>query len=56
MAMLTLSEADSLMIPKDHSGSGIRVVSSGSYLSIWISCLPFNSLWSQIPLAVLYVD
>ncbi|GMY13008.1 BRO1 domain-containing protein BROX homolog [Fagus crenata] len=28
MAMLTLSEADSLMIPKDHSGSGIRVVSS----------------------------
>lgn len=29
MAMLTLSEADSLLIPKDHSGSGIRVVSSG---------------------------
>lgn len=29
MAMLTLSEADSLMIPKDHSGSGLRVVSSG---------------------------
>lgn len=29
MAMLTLSEADSLMIPKDHSGSGFRVVSSG---------------------------
>lgn len=29
MAMLTLSEADSLMIPKDHSGSGSRVVSSG---------------------------
>ncbi|XP_062151695.1 uncharacterized protein LOC133860069 isoform X3 [Alnus glutinosa] len=28
MATLTLSEADSLMIPKDHSGSGIRVVSS----------------------------
>ncbi|KAL5581429.1 hypothetical protein UlMin_013871, partial [Ulmus minor] len=28
MAMLTLSEADSLMIPKDHSGSGMRVVSS----------------------------
>ncbi|PON61235.1 BRO1 domain containing protein [Parasponia andersonii] len=28
MAMLTLAEADSLMIPKDHSGSGIRVVSS----------------------------
>ncbi|KAK4282204.1 hypothetical protein QN277_013609 [Acacia crassicarpa] len=28
MAMLTLSEADSLLIPKDHSGSGIRVVSS----------------------------
>ncbi|XP_028771390.1 BRO1 domain-containing protein BROX homolog [Neltuma alba] len=28
MAMLTLSEADSLMIPKDHSSSGIRVVSS----------------------------
>lgn len=31
MAMLTLAEADSLMIPMDHSGSGIRVVSSGSY-------------------------
>ncbi|XP_028780264.1 uncharacterized protein LOC114736570 [Neltuma alba] len=30
MAMLTLSEADSLLIPKDHSGSGIRVVSSDS--------------------------
>lgn len=29
MAMLTLSEADSMMIPKDLSGSGIRVVSSG---------------------------
>ncbi|CAK7328376.1 unnamed protein product [Dovyalis caffra] len=28
IAMLTLSEANSLMIPKDHSGSGIRVVSS----------------------------
>ncbi|GLT81619.1 hypothetical protein SLE2022_000600 [Rubroshorea leprosula] len=28
MAMLTLSEADSLMIPKDKSGSGFRVVSS----------------------------
>ncbi|KAF3435298.1 hypothetical protein FNV43_RR22385 [Rhamnella rubrinervis] len=28
MAMLTMSEADSLMIPKDHSGSGIRTVSS----------------------------
>lgn len=28
MAMLALSEADSLMIPKDHSGSGFRVVSS----------------------------
>lgn len=28
MAILTLSEADSLMIPKDHSGSGIRVVST----------------------------
>ncbi|KAF7819367.1 BRO1 domain-containing protein BROX-like protein [Senna tora] len=28
MAMLTLSEADSLLIPQDHSGSGIRVVSS----------------------------
>ncbi|PNY17481.1 BRO1 domain-containing protein BROX, partial [Trifolium pratense] len=28
MAMLTLSEADSLMIPKDHSDSGFRVVSS----------------------------
>ena len=31
MAMLTMSEADSLMIPKDHSGSGIRTVSSGLY-------------------------
>ncbi|WJX77139.1 hypothetical protein P8452_60474 [Trifolium repens] len=30
MAMLTLSEADSLMIPKDHSDSGFRVVSSDS--------------------------
>ncbi|XP_027352332.1 uncharacterized protein LOC113863105 isoform X2 [Abrus precatorius] len=30
MAMLTLSEADSLMIPKDPSGSGFRVVSSDS--------------------------
>ncbi|KAG6581124.1 hypothetical protein SDJN03_21126, partial [Cucurbita argyrosperma subsp. sororia] len=28
MAMLTLSEADSLMIPKDPTGSGLRVVSS----------------------------
>ncbi|CAN1137562.1 hypothetical protein LINPERHAP2_LOCUS10148 [Linum perenne] len=28
MAMLTLSEANSLMIPKAYSGSGIRVVSS----------------------------
>lgn len=28
MAMLTLSEANSLMIPKDFSGSGFRVVSS----------------------------
>ncbi|KAB5520889.1 hypothetical protein DKX38_025208 [Salix brachista] len=28
IAMLHLSEANSLMIPKDHSGSGIRVVSS----------------------------
>ncbi|XP_042969327.1 BRO1 domain-containing protein BROX homolog isoform X1 [Carya illinoinensis] len=28
MAMLTLSEADSILIPKDLSGSGIRVVSS----------------------------
>ncbi|CAN0924874.1 hypothetical protein LINGRAHAP2_LOCUS34435 [Linum grandiflorum] len=28
LAMLTLSEANSLLIPKDHSGSGIRVVSS----------------------------
>ncbi|XP_034923135.1 uncharacterized protein [Populus alba] len=28
IAMLNLSEANSLMIPKDHSGSGIRVVSS----------------------------
>ncbi|OMO85500.1 hypothetical protein CCACVL1_10150 [Corchorus capsularis] len=28
MAMLTLSEADSLMIPKDYSGSGFRVVST----------------------------
>ncbi|OIW17044.1 hypothetical protein TanjilG_05707 [Lupinus angustifolius] len=30
MAMLTLAEADSLMIPKDNSGSGFRVVSSDS--------------------------
>ncbi|KAL5154373.1 BRO1 domain-containing protein BROX [Glycine soja] len=30
MAMLTLSDADSLMIPKDPSGSGFRVVSSDS--------------------------
>lgn len=29
MAMLTLSEAHSLMIPKDNLCSGIRVVSSG---------------------------
>lgn len=28
LAMLTLSEADSLLIPKDNSGCGIRVVSS----------------------------
>ncbi|KAK4845746.1 hypothetical protein QYF36_008648 [Acer negundo] len=28
MAMLTLSEANSLLIPKDYSGSGVRVVSS----------------------------
>ncbi|KAM5582094.1 hypothetical protein ABKV19_011014 [Rosa sericea] len=28
MAMLALSEADTLMIPKDHSGSSIRTVSS----------------------------
>lgn len=34
MAMLTLAEADSLMIPKDHSGSGIRIVSSGPYILI----------------------
>lgn len=56
MAMLTLLEADSLMIPKDHSGSGIRVVSSGLYLSISIPCFPFNSLWGQFPLDILYVD
>ncbi|XP_022635526.1 BRO1 domain-containing protein BROX homolog isoform X1 [Vigna radiata var. radiata] len=30
MAMLTLSEADSMMIPKNSSGSGFRVVSSDS--------------------------
>ncbi|KAK8673407.1 hypothetical protein V6N13_111745 [Hibiscus sabdariffa] len=30
MAMLTLSEADTLMIPKDYSGSGFRVVSTGT--------------------------
>ncbi|KAL1352613.1 hypothetical protein HN51_016602 [Arachis hypogaea] len=30
LAMLTLSEADSLMIPKDNSGSGFRVVCSDS--------------------------
>ncbi|KAK9925566.1 hypothetical protein M0R45_033887 [Rubus argutus] len=28
MAMLALAEADTLMIPKDHSGSGIRTLSS----------------------------
>ncbi|KAJ0052830.1 hypothetical protein Pint_03073 [Pistacia integerrima] len=28
MAMLTLSEANTLMIPKDYSGSGVRVVST----------------------------
>ncbi|CAL1398526.1 unnamed protein product [Linum trigynum] len=28
MAMLTLAEANSLMIPKDYSGSGLRLVSS----------------------------
>ncbi|KAL5793468.1 hypothetical protein ACOSP7_002062 [Xanthoceras sorbifolium] len=28
MAMLTLSEANSLLIPKDYSGSGVRVVAS----------------------------
>ena len=31
IAMLNLSEANRLMIPKDRSGSGIRVVSSGSH-------------------------
>lgn len=31
MAMLTLSEADTLMIPKDYSGSGFRVVSTGLF-------------------------
>lgn len=31
MAMLALAEADTLMIPKDHSGSGIRTLSSGLY-------------------------
>jgi hypothetical protein len=57
MATLTLSEADSLMIPKDHSGSGIRVVSSGLYLFLRpLSCLFFNSLWSQISLNGLCVD
>ena len=30
MAMLTLSEANLLLIPKDSTGSGIRVVSTGS--------------------------
>ncbi|KAF1885973.1 hypothetical protein Lal_00032283 [Lupinus albus] len=30
MAMRTLAEADSLMIPKDNSGSGFRIVSSDS--------------------------
>jgi hypothetical protein len=40
MAMLTLSEADSLMIPKDHSGSGIRVVSCSIFRFILI-LMPF---------------
>lgn len=35
MAMLTLSEADTLMIPKDYSGSGFRVVSTGSLLLLF---------------------
>lgn len=39
MAMLTLSEADLLMIPKDTSGSGIRVVSSGSSFMFSFICL-----------------
>lgn len=29
MAMLTLCEADTIMNPKDYSGSGFRVVSTG---------------------------
>lgn len=29
MAMVTLSEANSLMIPRDHSGSEVRTVSAG---------------------------
>lgn len=32
IAILTFSEANSLMIPKDYSGSGIRVVSTGNLL------------------------
>ena len=37
MAMLTLSEADTLMIPKDYSGSGYRVISTGLFFSlIWL--------------------
>lgn len=38
MAMLALSEADTVMIPKDHSGSSIRTVSSGYYFV----CMTFS--------------
>lgn len=35
MAVLTLSEANSLLIPKDHSGSGERTVTAGVFLCIY---------------------
>lgn len=35
MAVLTLSEANSLLIPKDHSGSGERTVSAGVSLCLY---------------------
>ena len=48
MAMLILSEADTLMIPKDYSGSGFRVVSTGLFFSlIW------PILWSQLAISTM---
>lgn len=40
MSMLTLSEANALMIPRDYSGSGVRVVSTG-----WLLKLMWPLLW-----------